>query len=120
VTGLARSDPEIAALLRRERARQNETIQPIPSQSLAGEAILANRNLIAYDERPALVTSGIRVGTPVVSFRGFGPAEIDDVADVMLAVLGRPTDKSAWENARSRVSTLCQRFPLYGQAAAEA
>ena len=75
--------------------------------------IYVNRNLIPFDRRPPLVTSGIRVGTPAVSFRGFGRAEIEEVADIMLAVLEQPRDEALREEAREQVQSLCQQFPIY-------
>lgn len=76
--------------------------------------ISVNRNLIPYDERPPLVASGIRVGTPAVTFRGFDQIEIDQVADIMLAVLAHPDDEAVHERVREQVQALCRRFPLYG------
>jgi glycine hydroxymethyltransferase len=83
-------------------------------QALASAGIYVNRNLIPFDERPPLVASGIRVGTPAVTFRGFGPAEIDELGDIVVALLDRPEDKARREQARARVQVLCRRFPLYG------
>jgi glycine hydroxymethyltransferase len=82
--------------------------------ALQAVGIYVNRNLIPFDQRPPLVASGIRVGTPAVSFRGFGRVEIDKVADVMLAVLERPQDEALREEAREQVQSLCRRFPIYG------
>jgi glycine hydroxymethyltransferase len=76
--------------------------------------IYVNRNLVPFDERPPLVASGIRAGTPAVTFRGFGPAEIDQVADVMQAVLDQPADEPLRGWARGQVRDLCRRFPIYG------
>ena len=84
-------------------------------EALAGVGILVNRNLIPFDERSPLVASGIRAGTPAVTFRGFGPGEIDEVAEIMLAVLGRPDDEALHAELRERVGALCRRFPLYGK-----
>jgi glycine hydroxymethyltransferase len=82
--------------------------------ALQAVGIYVNRNLIPFDPRPPLVSSGIRVGTPAVTFRGFGPAEIDTVADIMLAVLEQPQDQARREETRERVQALCRRFPIYG------
>lgn len=83
-------------------------------EALNAVGIYVNRNLIPFDERPALVASGIRVGTPAVTFRGFGEVEIDEVAEIMLAVLGRPEDPGVRQEARARVQAVCRRFPIYG------
>jgi glycine hydroxymethyltransferase len=82
-------------------------------QALQAVGIYVNRNLVPFDERPPLVASGIRVGTPAVTFRGFGSAEIDHVAEMMQAVLERPADESLRGWARGRVRELCRRFPIY-------
>ena len=82
--------------------------------ALAAVGIYVNRNLIPFDERPPLVASGIRVGTPAVTFRGFGRDEMDAVADILLRVLGRPGDGAVREAARARVAALCGRYPVYG------
>ncbi|MEJ2735665.1 MAG: serine hydroxymethyltransferase [Anaerolineae bacterium] len=82
-------------------------------EALQAAGLYVNRNLIPFDPRPPLVSSGIRVGTPAVSFRGLGPAEMDEVADLMVAVLERPEDRARHEGVRAQVLSLCQRFPLY-------
>jgi glycine hydroxymethyltransferase len=83
-------------------------------EAIEAVGIYVNRNLIPFDSQPPRVTSGIRVGTPAVSFRGFGLAEIEEVADIMLAVLERPQDGVLHEQAREQVQSLCRRFPIYG------
>ena len=82
--------------------------------ALQAVGIYVNRNLIPFDERPPLAASGIRVGTPAITFRGFGEAEMDAVADVTLAVLEQPADEATRQWARARVEALCRRFPIYG------
>ena len=72
-----------------------------------------NRNLIPYDSRTPLETSGIRVGTPAVTFRGFGQSEIDELGSIMLTVLGSPDDETVRAEARERVAGLCTAFPIY-------
>jgi glycine hydroxymethyltransferase len=83
-------------------------------ESLQAVGIYVNRNLIPFDARPPLVASGIRVGTPAITFRGFGGAEIDKVAEIMLAVLDGPADGALREWERRRVQALCRRFAIYG------
>jgi glycine hydroxymethyltransferase len=85
-------------------------------RALQAVGVYVNRNLIPYDQRMPLEASGIRVGTPAVAFRGFGEAEMEQVAEVMLAVLERPDDESTREQARAKVRELCRRFPLHGGA----
>jgi glycine hydroxymethyltransferase len=85
-------------------------------EALEAVGIYVNRNLIPFDERPPLVASGIRVGTPAVTFRGFGEAEMDQVAEIILAVLDQPEDEPVREWGRTRVQAICGRFPIYGYA----
>jgi glycine hydroxymethyltransferase len=92
-------------------------------EALESVGIYANRNLIPFDKRPARVASGLRIGTPAVTYRGFRRAEIDEVASVMLEVLdqagdGRAGAGAAVARARRRVEALCRRFPIYGGASA--
>ncbi len=83
-------------------------------EALQEVGIYVNRNLIPFDKQPPLVASGIRVGTPSVTFRGFGEVEMDEVAEIMLSVLDRPGDEALRELARERVESIGRRFPLYG------
>jgi glycine hydroxymethyltransferase len=86
-------------------------------EALQAVGILVNRNLIPFDERAPLVTSGIRVGTPAVTFRGFAGDEIEELAEIVTAVLDQPQDAAVRQRARARVQTLCRRFPVYGGVA---
>jgi glycine hydroxymethyltransferase len=81
--------------------------------ALGAAGIYVNRNLIPFDDRPPTVTSGIRVGTPVVTVRGFREPEIDELAEIMLSVLECPDDSRVRWRARTQVQALCKRFPLY-------
>jgi glycine hydroxymethyltransferase len=80
---------------------------------LDGIGITVNRNAVPFDPRPPMVTSGLRIGTPALATRGFGPQEFTEVADVIAGAL-RPelSDDDAAE-LRRRVSTLADAFPLY-------
>ncbi len=89
-------------------------------EALKAVGIYVNRNLIPYDPRPPLVASGIRVGVQAVTFRGFGQAEIDEVADIIVAILQRPHDAMQHEGSRVQVRALCERFPIYGHGPAPA
>jgi glycine hydroxymethyltransferase len=72
--------------------------------------ITVNRNAVPNDPRPPMVTSGLRIGTPALATRGFGPEEFTEVADVIAAAL---TPQADLESLRKRVVDLAQRFPLY-------
>ena len=88
------------------------------SDSLERAGITCNKNGIPFDPEKPTVTSGIRLGTPAVTTRGFGPAECRQVGRLIVRVLdglaANPTDNSAAEQAvRKDVRELCRRFPIY-------
>jgi glycine hydroxymethyltransferase len=84
--------------------------------ALEAVGICVNRNTIPYDPRPPLVASGIRIGTPAITFRGFDLDEIDELAGTLVAVLEHPADEAVRGTARGQVRALCARFPLYDSA----
>jgi glycine hydroxymethyltransferase len=73
--------------------------------------ITVNKNMIPFDERKPMDPSGIRVGTPALTTRGMGIAEMKRIADWMLAVLKNPADEALVTRIRSEVRELCQHFP---------
>ena len=87
-------------------------------QSLERALITANKNAIPYDPEKPMVTSGLRVGSPAATTRGFGPAEFRQVADLMCEVLDGLAcsngDNGAAEAAVAvKVEALTARFPIY-------
>ena len=68
--------------------------------------------MIPYDERKPVDPSGIRVGTPALSTRGMGPAEMRTIGDWMLAALRAPNDEKVLERIRGEIRQLCQQFPV--------
>ncbi|MGE5238652.1 MAG: serine hydroxymethyltransferase [Chloroflexota bacterium] len=80
---------------------------------LAG--ITVNKNSIPYDEKPPTVTSGIRLGTPCVTTRGFGAPEMTEVADLIAALIRNGNSQAMVNEVRERAMALCQRHPLYSQ-----
>jgi glycine hydroxymethyltransferase len=86
--------------------------------ALERASITCNKNGIPFDPAKPMITSGVRVGTPACTTRGFGPAEFQEVADLMIEVLtalGKSNgDNSAAEQAvAKRVEALTARFPIY-------
>lgn len=75
--------------------------------------ITTNKNTIPFDPESPFVTSGVRMGTPAVTTRGFDEAAMKEVASIIALTLKNPEDASKHEEARSRVATLCARFPMY-------
>ncbi|QCB97197.1 serine hydroxymethyltransferase [Arthrobacter sp. PAMC25564] len=75
--------------------------------------ITVNRNAVPFDPRPPMVSSGLRIGTPALATRGFGPAEFTEVADIIAeAIKGELSEESA-VLLRDRVTVLAEKFPLY-------
>ncbi|MDI3331286.1 MAG: serine hydroxymethyltransferase [Micrococcus sp.] len=72
--------------------------------------ITVNRNSVPWDPRPPMTTSGLRIGTPALATRGFGPEEFAEVADVIAQALKPGPDVAA---LKSRVQRLAADFPLY-------
>ena len=80
---------------------------------LDGVGITANRNTIPFEPLSPFVTSGIRLGSPALTTRGFKEADMEEVAAIIALVLEQPTDTAAQEEAAKRVDALCQKYPLY-------
>ncbi len=88
------------------------------SESLERAGITCNKNGIPFDPEKPAVTSGVRLGTPAVTTRGFGPAECRQLGKLITRVLdglaANATDNSVAEQAaRKEVRELCRRFPIY-------
>jgi len=85
-------------------------------EALEAAGILVNRNAIPFDPKPPRITSGIRLGTPAVTSRGFGTEEMKHVASLILQVLSHLHDKRVEEQVRGEIEEICQRFPVPGIA----
>lgn len=75
--------------------------------------ITANKNTIPFEPRSPFVTSGLRLGSPALTTRGFVEADMKEVADIIALVLNSPTDDDKKIQARERVAALCKKYPLY-------
>jgi glycine hydroxymethyltransferase len=76
--------------------------------------ITANKNAIPFDTNPPLNPSGIRLGSPAVTTRGFGEQEMREVGALISEVLSDPSSESVLASVRRRVAALTEAFPLYG------
>lgn len=85
-------------------------------EALEAAGILVNRNAIPFDPKPPRITSGIRLGTPAVTSRGFGTEEMKHVASLIMQVLSHLHDKRVEEQVRQEVEEICQHFPIPGAA----
>ncbi len=86
--------------------------------ALERAGMTCNKNGVPFDPEKPMVTSGVRLGTPAATTRGFGTAEFLQVGEMIVEVLdglaANPEDNSAVEaQVRERVRVLCQRFPIY-------
>jgi glycine hydroxymethyltransferase len=72
--------------------------------------IVTNMNMIPYDTRKPMDPSGLRLGTPALTTRGLGEAEMDVVADLLVSAITQP-DEANQARCRAEVRRLCERFP---------
>jgi glycine hydroxymethyltransferase len=72
-----------------------------------------NKNAIPNDPQKPAVTSGVRIGTPAMTTRGFRKAEAERVAGFIADVLDRPSDEANLQRVAAEVKALCARFPVY-------
>lgn len=81
--------------------------------------ITANKNAVPFDPEKPFVTSGVRLGSPAATARGFGEAEFRQVARMIDTVLSADeNDDATFERVRKEVKELCARFPIYNKASA--
>ncbi|MBN1851901.1 MAG: serine hydroxymethyltransferase [Pirellulales bacterium] len=74
--------------------------------------ITVNKNMIPFDERKPMDPSGIRIGTPALTTRGMGPAEMRSIGGWMLEALQSPDDTTVHERIRGHIRQLCRQFPV--------
>jgi glycine hydroxymethyltransferase len=86
--------------------------------ALGSAHITVNKNSVPNDPRSPFVTSGLRMGSPASTTRGFREAEMKQVAGWICDILDRMGDQSVVEKVRGQAAELCRRFPVYGPKAA--
>jgi len=82
--------------------------------ALGAAYITVNKNAVPNDPRPPMVASGLRIGTPACTTRGFTVREVEQVADLIAQVLDAEGSAAVIEGVRPQVIELCGRFPVYG------
>jgi glycine hydroxymethyltransferase len=94
---------------------QAKNITGKDAEAALGKAhITVNKNSIPNDPQKPFVTSGIRIGTPAMTTRGFTEIEAEQVAELIADVLDAPTDEAVLARVRNDVAALCKKFPVYG------
>lgn len=83
-------------------------------EALGKAGIVVNRNRIPFDPRPALTTSGIRLGTPAVTTRGFGKEEIQYIASAIVKIIANIGNEGIQNEVKDEVNQICARFPVPG------
>ena len=86
--------------------------------ALEAARITANKNMVPFDDKSPFVTSGLRLGTPAMTTRGFGADEFARVAQLIDRVLQAPEDEDVRRTVEQEVRALCDEFPLYDTAGA--
>jgi len=100
--------------------RDRELTGKEAEQALERAGITVNKNTVPGERRSPFVTSGLRIGTPALTTRGMGPAEMKTIADWIADILDRPADESLIGRIRNRTGDLCAAFPLFGDLAGPA
>ncbi|MEM7679898.1 MAG: serine hydroxymethyltransferase [Pseudomonadota bacterium] len=91
----------------------------ITEKALENAGMTCNKNAVPFDPEPPMVTSGVRLGTPAATSRGFGPAEWKLVGEYIIEVLdglkenGPEGNKEVEASVKAKVEELCTRFPIY-------
>ena len=95
---------------------RNKKITGKAAEAALGKAhITVNKNSIPNDPEKPFTTSGIRIGSPAVTTRGFTEIEVEKVAHMIADVLDAPDDEGVIERVRAQAAELCARFPVYGE-----
>ena len=93
--------------------RGTELTGKAAQETLDRARITVNKNAIPFDPRSPFVTSGVRIGTPAVTSRGMGAAEMDRIAELIARALARIGDARGLAAVGDEVRDLCRQFPIY-------
>ena len=91
-----------------------ETVLKAAQENLETVGILVNRNVIPFDPKPPQISSGIRLGTPAVTTRGFGIQEMKQIASLITKVLSHLGNKKVQKEVSEQVTSMCHNFPTPG------
>ncbi len=90
----------------------------IAEEALDKAGITVNKNMVPFDTESPFVTSGIRIGTPALTTRGFKEDEFKQVVELIDQVLKKPDDSNTLTSVKKKVNDVCLQFPLYDFVAA--
>ena len=99
--------------------RATELTGKVAQETLDQARITVNKNAIPFDPRSPFVTSGVRIGTPAVTSRGMGEAEMDRIAELIARALAHVGDARGLASVGDEVRALCREFPVYARRAAQ-
>lgn len=92
----------------------NKNLTGKKAENLLDEAnITTNKNTVPNDPQSPFVTSGLRLGTPAMTSRGFKEDDVRKTVEAMALVLDNPDDSASMEQAKTIVKELCDKYPLY-------
>lgn len=93
---------------------RNKRLTGAEAERILGEAkITVNKNMVPFDTETAFVTSGIRLGTPILTSRGMKEEEMGEIALLINEVISSKGEKNVLHKVRKEVEILCKKFPLY-------
>ena len=84
-------------------------------KALEAAGLTVNKNMVPFDQRSPFITSGIRIGTPALTTRGMGPAEMQAIAGFIDQVLRAPDDEGVKAAVLRQVDEMCRQYPLYAE-----
>ncbi|MBS0439719.1 MAG: serine hydroxymethyltransferase [Proteobacteria bacterium] len=94
-----------------------KTLTGKDAEAALGRAhITVNKNAVPNDPQKPFVTSGLRIGTPAVTTRGYGEADCVELANWICDVLDAPTDEKVLATVRDKVTAQCRKYPVYAAA----
>jgi len=93
--------------------RNKELTGKVAEETLDKASITVNKNMVPFDTESPFVTSGIRIGSPALTTRGFKEDEFKRVAELIDRVLMNLTDEKIIQRTRQEVHEMCSRHPLY-------
>lgn len=85
----------------------------VAERALDDVGITTNKNTIPFDKESPFVTSGIRIGTPAVTTRGFNEEDMKEIASIIADVLAHSEDEAVKRDAKARVRAITEKYPLY-------